>query len=88
MEKYLVAAIGIILVLAVLTVTISIFYIIYKHVLPSVENKNKRYALGAGLFILLVFAIAPCLSLGSSVVNYGLEITNSSAGTVESASVE
>lgn len=67
-SRVLFAAIGIFVLVVVVVLVGSALYAVFKHLLPSIENKKTRYIVGAIVFILLVLGIAPCVSVGVSLL--------------------
>jgi len=69
MEKYILTAIGIMLILMVVTIAIMIFYVTWKLALPKIKSSRQKYMIGGICFILLALGVSKCLMLGIELVS-------------------
>ena len=68
MEKYIIATIGVMLILMAVTIAIMVLYAVWKLAFPAIKNKSIKYVVGTLCFCLLELSVSRCLMLGVELI--------------------
>jgi hypothetical protein len=67
-EKHVFVAIGIFMVLAVLTFFVMITYLVSKLVLPMINGRRNEYILLSVFYIILAFGVSKCMLFAYALI--------------------